>query len=329
MNLSKRSIIGIISSLCRLGNVFADDVGDCALAIGKYWENGSFTLVESLRKDDLVLHSNIIDKDSLNVAFLNLKKNCCQYLNAKNLEGHTFYEQHTNSCEEDKTYFNTNVPRSYYLFDHIFDVMMRRLNGEVEEIYPEVSLDEKGQERRERINEIAEDIEGEVPATIERKYKEYRTIDNKNSLHGIAEDASPGSFDYVNAMTAGENLEILNRYEERTLGERYDNLCNVAGYVYFVFNTVNENMIAITETKSMLLGSNVCSKATNSRIEAENHYIENMIVLKSNELLIRNVESYITYLDKRLRDLQDTMGKAKNSFFAVARKVPKLVQHCN
>lgn len=129
------------------------------MVIGEYGKNGGFTLITNLWQDNTIKNSNIIDSDSLNVAFLNLKKNCCKNLSTSDNETRSFYELHKQSCDADKTYFNENVPSSYYLFDHILDILIRRLNGDKEEIYPNVTLDEKGQERRERIEEISENIE--------------------------------------------------------------------------------------------------------------------------------------------------------------------------
>jgi hypothetical protein len=58
------------------------------------------------------------------------------------------------SCEEDHILIKnrTNFPQSAFLFDHLVDVMMRRLN--IDGNYDDIPVDEKAKERRETTNQI-------------------------------------------------------------------------------------------------------------------------------------------------------------------------------
>ena len=278
------------------------------------------------RTDSATLkHSDIIDLKSLNVAFLNLKKNCCA-----NKE---FHNSNIENCEIDKQYFQDNhdkVPQSYSLFDHAFDVLMRRLDGETGEnqLYKDVTPDPKGEEWRVRINEKAEDLSGVAPSTINNKYQEFWNVDPNNLLKGFSQDSSRSIREYITEMRSGENLEILQRYNELTLEEKYLNTCNIAGYIYFLFN-IDEQLTTITETRSNFLNSNRCTNLVKNRIENETTYVKVINITRSNDLQNDKISEYLTYLYQRLQKKLETVEKIATTFERVERSVPKLTPICS
>lgn len=70
----------------------------------------------------------------------------------RNLDG-TPADQET--CKEQDIPANTYFPQSQYLFDHLIDVMLRRLDGNLDLIYPDVSLHPRGEAWRKTIREYA------------------------------------------------------------------------------------------------------------------------------------------------------------------------------
>lgn len=74
------------------------------------------------------------------------------------------------SCEEDKILIQnrTNFPQSAFLFDHLVDVMMRRLA--IDGNYDEVPLDEKAKVWREKIDQLGKAKEGSIPSALSRTY---------------------------------------------------------------------------------------------------------------------------------------------------------------
>ena len=290
------------------------------MVVEEYWANGGFTRIKNQRTSDSILHQEIIDSSTLNIAFLNLKKVCCEHKE--------FSRINPNSCNNDKAHFYDNVPQSYYLFDHLLDLYLRRLDGDPNAIYGGATLDETGQERRERSDETIEKIEGTAPRVIDTKYREFRTIDSKNLLEGVAQDTSKSRNDYINNMNSEQNLEIINNYSERTLGEKYTNACNVVGYTYFLFQT-SENLVSISDTKAMLLNSNSCPTLIHQRINAETYHVMQMSIQKGNTLLTDNVKEFAnTYLNKRLLDLQTLLQKSQTSLTRVVRATSKLIPQC-
>jgi hypothetical protein len=333
-SLTLLSLGGLLWSIIFFGGIFsvADELtpgvanlwpGDCLLANESYIQNGKFSNIETHRNQPR--QQNIIDQASLNVAFLNLKKACCD--NAKNIPLY---------CGDDQWAFNPNVPQSYYLFDHLLDVLLRRLEGE--NAYPNITtLDPKGEEWRKFTNEIALSTDGIPVQNITKKYETFRTIDGNNTIEeGITQKIENSKNEYINpaypgAITTGENLKILQKYSELTLGERYDNICNIARYLYLLFSANDEN---IKTVQTVLLENknggqtNACSSLIQQRKEAESTYVETL-THKGNTLLVNNIKQYMNvYLDKRLFDLQTTLQNISTSFLRVTKAIDKLVPIC-
>ncbi|MDR2540445.1 MAG: hypothetical protein LBD11_01335 [Candidatus Peribacteria bacterium] len=282
-----------------------------------YTQNGNtFTLIKDQRTYD-----NIIDKDSLNAAFLNLKANCCA--NAE------FKGENSNSCKQDVDYLPTNTPKSYYLYDHLLDITMRRLDGiKNGNLNPQAQLDPLGQERRELITKIMEAEKGTTPGIITTFYEKYRTINSNNLLIGFEQDSSKSANYYTTQMTTGENKAKLENYNNRTLAERYKNVCNLVGYTYFLFRG-DTNAKAVSDTKSRLLNGNRCTNLINMRLNVETIYVKNVTIQKSNQALTDTVKGYFTYINTRLSDLQTLMQQSKISRTRVVKAIPKLVPICS
>jgi hypothetical protein len=236
------------------------------------------------------------------VIFLNLKKNCC--------ENKEFNERNVERCKTDEAYFQDNndkVPKSFYLFDHVFDVLMRRLDGEIagencNSLYKDVTPDPKGAEWRERINEKAELLSGTVPSVINNKYQEFWKVDTTHLLTGLSQDSTRSIQEYRREMTAGENLNILQNYDTLTLAERYENTCNLAGYIYFLFRD-DDNLGSVIETKSMLLNSSRCKNTIKARIDNETTYVKVVDIARSQDFQTDSVNEFLTYLYQRLTTL--------------------------
>jgi hypothetical protein len=181
-NLNK--ILLMITTLCCfIPCLTIADNSDCWIfGIDKYkqdWSQNWFSIVNQSREtnnnkftDFLSIEEQkaIITKNDLNTAILNLKKYCCN---------NKLWWLSNETCIDDTSFYNENSLDSPYLFDHLFDVIMRRLNwldGD-RNIYTksEMSLDEKWVERRNFITEQAISLEWATPQGIWKKYKEFRS----------------------------------------------------------------------------------------------------------------------------------------------------------
>jgi len=262
-----------------------------------------------------IRHDDIIDSTSINTALLNLKKTCCS--------NEEFEKTHIDSCTADKELFLPNSPRSYFLLDHIFDVLMRRLDGI--ESYQGITLDAKGVERREFITEIAIDPKGTTPANIDKTFRETRAIDTKNLLTDNINESKERYLSLTETEN-GTNLEILNNYENRTLGERYSNLCVIASYIYMLFIENNQKSLQTTR-QNVLNGS--CEKTVRQRLNNEMTYTKAIKIKSANALSLVNVQEYVSYLGKRMEDLKLKIAKATASFQRIERGTTEITPSCS
>jgi hypothetical protein len=232
---------------------------------------------------------------------------------------------------------------------------MRRLEGA--NYYDGVNPDVKGAERREYTTETAENIEGVVVQTVNNKYNTYRNVRPENRLQGgiqklpenIGNKSRQEYLDIFTSEAGDNNLAILQRYPERTLGERYTNLCDIVGYTYFllhsdletVSSTSQIDLHAVNATRERLTNSSqltnsncgeskdMCNCLVAKKITAENTYAKYLATTKGNELLISNFRQYTNvYLTKRLQDLLTTIQNANTSFLRIKNATDKLISQC-
>lgn len=148
-----RNIIGIITIGCAvgLGTVFAYD--DCALVQGKESITNAVKAYNSR-------YQQFLPKEALQQALTNLKAYCC----TKDI-----------CTSEEKQNLPKKYPKSAYLFDHLLDVNMRRLDG-IQGLAYGLTPDTAGKNWREYIQEVGEDTNGVQAQGIEEKYKTYWSL---------------------------------------------------------------------------------------------------------------------------------------------------------
>ena len=171
-NLNKILIIPILI-FCFLFSFTLADNSDCsrfgAMTYKQNWTNW-FDIVNKSREVEnyeftkflsIEQQTGIITKNDLNTAILNLKKYCCE---------NKLWDLGKDTCTKDKPFFNDNALDSKYLFDHLMDVIMRRLNWSTwdNDIYKKtnMSVDPLWAERRSRINSQAESTKWSTPYLI-------------------------------------------------------------------------------------------------------------------------------------------------------------------
>lgn len=104
------------------------------------------------------LDNDILSEAELELAYDNLKDFCCSK---------SYLEDDCDSWESKK------YPESPYLYDHIVDIWFRKLDWEEELLYDWVELDEKWQERREEIRELANSEDIVSPQVINNTFDQY------------------------------------------------------------------------------------------------------------------------------------------------------------
>lgn len=278
----------------------------------------------------------IITNDDLNTALLNLKKYCCEH------DESMIWSQ---SCEKDYWFFNENALDSPYLFDHLLDVILRRLNGLPGEknIYTKtkMTLDDKWKDWRERINKEALNTKWSNPQTISTKYTEfwkqspsnlgynitsqiYATfwaLDDQRFLKYVSGEWSP-----TEATDSKIIAEAFKNYDKRTLYDRYINACALSKYFYAlldVWPNSDDKKIIINKT-----ADNSCDKIIENQIKWENQYVSLVAQRSSNLFLSNYIEWYISYLYERQDRLQKLRKDVTDRRLDVVRAIPCLESYC-
>ena len=332
-----------------ISNITLADDSDCwtfgNMPYKQEWsESNWFAIVNSSRETNTFNFSKflsideqkaIISKDDLNTALLNLKKYCCE-------NELWWLKQKDKTCQEDAVFFNENSLDSKYLFDHIFDIIMRRLNwlSWSNDIYTKTSMtvDDLGSEWRSWINNEAEDLSWSNPQLISDKYMKYWKASPTSLGYDITTQVDATFWDlsdqnfllYVSWQWASdESTQIataLKKYKERTLYDRYHNACALAEYFYSLFDVWINSSDKVKTIK--IIANWTCNNATQKQIEWENKYVTVVTQKSSNLFLWNYIKWYITYLYDRQKKLQATEKDSGNKFLDVVRWVPHLVKTC-
>lgn len=324
----------------------ADDITDCS----KFWalsykDKWSFDIVDTVRWTDKYEYTKfltpeeqlkIIKKDDLNTAILNLKKYCCE--NGK-------WNLWVDTCKKDAPYFNDNALDSPYLFDHLFDVIMRRLNGLNwdKNIYTKtkMSLDDKWEEWRKRIDKEAKSVSGSTPQTIITKYQQVWKQSPSNlwyditkKIYGVFWNEDNLRFLSYVSWNEWEESEAIARtmrnYDNRTLYDRYINAWALSEYFYALLwapdKDKRETIAKLKDkTWSWIL---LCDTIIAKQIDWENSYVTLVIQRSSNLFLSNFIEWYFSYLYERQQKLQKLRKDSSDRWLDVTRAIECLQNVC-
>jgi len=342
-NLNKILIIPIILA-CSIFGVSLADNSDCWKfgilsyknwfdIVNTYWETNSYNLTKFLSIEE---QRTIITKNDLNTAILNLKKYCCE-------NEIWWLEQTLPTCENDKVFFNDNALDSPYLFDHIFDVIMRRLNwlsGDTN-IYTKtnMTLDGKWIERRNFITNQATSTKWSNPQIIIDKFKKLRTqsssdlgydiSQNINDIFLRSDEDDESLLKYVNWEGKGESLTVANamkNYSWWTLYDRYLNACALSEYFYALLNIWANSEDRGRTINRLSKGS--CDEIVKNQIKWESSYVSLIEQRSSNLFLSNYIEWYKSYLYERQEKFQNLLKDSKNRRLDVIRAIPGLQRQC-
>ena len=348
-NLNKILIISVLLGGLALNLTLAADTTDCwkfwSMSYKQEnWQNGFIVVNQTWETSDnensnfldVAQQVKIITKNDLNTAILNLKKYCCE---------NNLWWIAWKTCEDDKIFFNSNALDSQYLFDHIFDVMMRRMNWLTwdKDIYTQtnMAIDEKWTEWREWINDKAEDLEGSDAQTIIDTYKKYRTKSDPRLWYDITDEVNwtfvlddQRFLKYVSWKDWGENLEeskkvaeAIRNYDNWTLYDRYNNMCALSKYFYSLLNNGGSSNRDRNET-IFVLSDWSCENMVKEQINYENKYAQ-VVMQRSSNLFMKNyIEWYFRYLYDRWNKLKALWKSATERWLDVIRAVPHLVNTC-
>lgn len=341
-NLNKILIIPILASCLILNTVSADN-SDCwkfwAMSYSDWW--WSYDIVNTSRETSINRYTNflsvgqqaaIIRKDDLNTALINLKKFCCE---------NDLWDLTADTCNKDAPYFNPNALDSPYLFDHLFDVIVRRLNWLTTDvdIYTKtnMSTDDKWTERREWIDEQAKSTAWTTPQNIINKYKSVWAqspfsywFNITNRVYSTFWDLNDQDFLNYVAWKWWSNISresqvvanAMKNYSQRTLYDRYINACALSEYFYALLDLWVDSEDKDNTIKR--LSDRSCDRIIERQIDWENAYVV-LVIHKSANLFLSNlVEWYMSYLYQRQEKFEKLWTDIVNKRMDDVRWVPNL-----
>lgn len=341
--LKKILFISLLLSFSVFDVIFAE--GDCdSFAILQYdheWsEVNWFEIVDNVWETDKNEYTKfltskeqtaIISKNDLNTALLNLKKYCC-----KNNKWELW-----DVCEKDLPYFNDNALDSPYLFDHLFDVIMRRLKwlGGSKNIYTrtQMTLDDKWALWRSLIDEHAESLQWAAPQIIIDEYSSFWTKSPAGSGFDIREKTKStfglNNQNFLMYMKWGADNEesnqvanALKKYNEWTLYDRYNNACALSRYFYWLlslWSRSSEKNDLIWET-----ALNNCENFVINQINLENKYVMVVTERATNRFLSNYFDWYIAYMYDRQQRFEKLRIDSTDRWLDVFRAIPCLQKRC-
>ncbi len=289
----------------------ADTDWDCSIIFSK---NDILSKWDENNENEIVANlAQAMPRKALEKAFDNLNAYCCATKKTKNC----------NITNDNKFY-----PESIFLFDHILDVYLRRLdakqqNDNWDDLLYDLEPDLSGKDWRDFITNRANDINGSLPLEINEKYKNMWTY-----TQNISQFSSNYWTDMDNWKISVENAIKLN--DSRTLRDKYNLACDVAKYI----GELNTGWIRIQTSEANKITTQeyvLCKNLTNNRIQNENIYTKTVLMQKANVLLWSNMKSYLGnyFVSNKLSDLQKLVFDINTSLYEVNKAIITLTPRCS
>ncbi len=266
------ALIMIVSVWFSYGQRAGD--GDCAMV---QWADILF----------LEQNINLLPKEAVARASKNLRAFCCEQKMIRDLPWKP------KVCKEQDIPANKFFPQSQYLFDHLVDVMLRRLDGNPDLIYPDVELHPRAKAWRETIREYAIIPEWKSPAELINISIDDRVLPKPDGLINL-----------------------------------YGSVCSTA-YSYYISLDASKSSPGAQATAKTY--KDTCPVVVKSLIQYELMYIRVIIDLLANRSLWHSMSTYLKdyYANNRLVNLQSTINEMVGAFTTVNRFYVEWTSQCS
>lgn len=278
-------------------------------------------------------YKNIFPDDAIRQSYKNLRSYCCKNHLIKEDIDYDFL------CKESDQNENIFYPESSSLFDHLFDVSMRRLDWFALLDY-NLPLDPVADARRnwnwtwDGITKIAESADGNTSLNIMDRYTKFWKTNTNNILFQYLWSDSNFKIIYWKNVTLSDyndKYNIINSdwWPAVSLTDKYNNLCQIIIQLYYTLTDGNKDRLII-DTSSNNGYYNACANMTNQRIQKEYVYVQTISISKSTKLLIDTMEAYFNknFVQNRLVGLQSKISSLSNLFSTIVKQAPTAKQ-CN
>lgn len=266
----------------------ADDTNDCTLYANTDADKYPGVVEKWLEKWELPPLQFFTQKD-LRTSVLHHQMACCEGVLKEDREICQQAKQETSDCK------NCYAQSNYYL-DHLVNVWMRKFDG-IQDHCDELDIScemntsaVKTLERRERITEIAEDIEWYPPSLIMEEFLEYR---------------GDGSKEDVN--------------DPDKISNAYYNLCDE---IQNIHRAIGVNPLAGNNDTNAY---EKCRVLVQQRYQQEYMYVRTLMVDKGVQYFVQNTQDYLQeyFLKNRMTELVNKYARMDNCFTTVLRYATK------
>ena len=234
----KKGLLALIIGVIGIGIWGISTAHDCNLFNEISVIDWKVTPYPAILKDDPIL--NVVPEEGLHRALLNLQAHCCA-TNKSDRAG--------KGCQSSISDWKnrTNYPQSAFLFDHIVDVLMRRLAND--RSYPGLPVDKKANEWHSKVDGLVSSVDGVLPLQFQTEYDKYWQL---QSNYLLPEYEYSSSVRYPDLIRQLENINKLNKYDQWTIRTSYFNVCSVAVYLNMILAPNNANTPLQKNVKSWL-----------------------------------------------------------------------------
>ncbi len=304
----KKLFILIVLLFSFMTITYADNnVWDCLF----FLTNNSLNWWEENNEDDEIVANlaKAMPKETIEKAYNHLKSYCCDinYLSSS-------------SCSQNNN--NEIYPQSIYLFDHLLDVYLRRLDAKQkddnwEDLLYGLEPDSLWAEWRNFITERGNDVKWSLPLEIQDKFSSMWKLTVK-----VTKFLGDTELNIKNWKNSFE--ENIKNYDNWTLWDKYNLACDISKYI-------SENKLLLSTSKLSTKEYNSCKNLTSARINNETVYTKVLLMQKANILLWSNMKSYLNtyFVSDKLNALQDKVFNMSTSFAEVNNAVWQLIPECS
>lgn len=265
----------------------------------------------------------VYPKDALERAINNLTAYCCKDILKQ------WVTPDARCKDADK--LPTDWPDSPYLFDHLIDVGLRRLD--ILNNYnktPIVNSDPTwsarrlgpGKDNRKWIKTEAESTDATSPLKIVNGYKLYRTLHEDwmfkkthLKIDNLIEDQDEKP-KLQNFLTNYDIAEIVS------LADKYNNLCRIARNIYErkPWQKISIWWDKLSKDRSYYTD---CQTMVTNRMNQENAYVRWILINKATDMLQKSFEAtHKKFVQDKLATLQETISRIRDLISTVVRQAP-------
>lgn len=283
--MKKRGIGIVMVVMCGYTQTFAND---CGLVNTGNLE----AIINNFNSANYTKYHKFMIPEGFAQAVTNLKTHCC----TKKLI--TCTEAETKNFPKEEKY-----PQSDYLFDHLIDITMRRLDGEKTLAY-NLDVDPMAEKRRTIIKDLANKENGIPASIIQWDFVGYWTLNKKKT----------------------RNLEIVLKNYNTTdtwtlsMADKYDTVCELSKMLYKELQKDTKVIIGeYNEPKSFF---KKCTNMVKDRVQRESVYVKILMIQKSTQILDESTKAYTKkhFVEEKLMALWSLISKVKDTFQTIIQQ---------